>query len=109
MVLSLRAVPGSRRPVSQADRALGREPLGEQSRAVERRELVVAADDVPVDQDERNGPPMPEIPHGLAESGVVVERHLVEVEAARIEQRLGADAESAPLRRIENDSWHQGA
>ena len=88
---------------------LGREALGEEPRAVERSELLVSTHGLTVDQDERDCPLPAEIPHALAERRIVVERDLVEVEATRIEQRLRADTESAPLRRIEDDSRHQEA
>ena len=88
---------------------LGGEALGEKPRAIERRELLVATDGIAVDHHERHRPLPAQIPDALTECRVVVERHLLEVEVARLEQRLGADAETTPLRRIEDDSGHQEA
>ena len=66
-------------------------------------------DGVAVDHDERHRPLPAQIPDPLTKCRVVIERHLVEVELARVEQSLGADAESTPLRRIEDDPGHQEA
>src|SRR4051794_32312604 len=106
---------GGRRSRSSADRRsrparrLRRELLGEEPGAVERGELLISADPLAVDHDERHGPLTAELPDGLSERRVVVERDLLEVEVTRIEERLGADAEAAPLRRVENDSGHRRA
>src|SRR5438045_5251774 len=74
--------------------------------AVELPELRVAADRAAVDQDLRNGPPAGELEQALAKGRVVVERDLLVVEAARLEQRLCADAVAAPASRIHLNPGH---
>src|SRR2546423_15187137 len=63
--------------------------------AVELPEFRVAADRAAVDQDLRHGPPAGEIEQPLPERRVVVERDLLVVEAARVEQSLCAHAITA--------------
>ena len=94
---------------AEASLSLRREPLGQEARAVEGRELVVAADGLAVDRHERHRPLPAQVVDALAKRRVVVERDLLEGEAARVEQHPGADAVAAPLRRIEADPGHRGA
>jgi len=68
-----------------AGQLLRGESLGQEAGAVERRELVIAADRLVVDRHER---------------------HLVVGEASGVEQRLRTNAVAAPLRRVEANPGH---
>jgi DNA repair protein RecO (recombination protein O) len=96
------------RVIRGAGRRLRGETLGQKARAVERRELVIAADRLAVDRHERHRPSATQVVHALAEARIVIERHLLVGEAASFEQRLRTDAVAAPFRRVEADPGHQG-
>src|SRR5205085_2405338 len=85
---------------------LGREDRLEPAGPVERVELGVAADRLPVDQDLRDGPAAGQVEQLLPEVRLVVEVDLLVGEALRLEQRLRADAEATPVRRVHLDSIH---
>jgi formamidopyrimidine-DNA glycosylase len=85
---------------------VGGQQLIERAVAVETPELGVAADRLAVDQDLRHRPAARQLVEGLPERLVVVEVDLLVLEAAPVEQRLGADAVAAPARRIHLNSCH---
>src|SRR6476646_8460980 len=74
--------------------------------AVELRELGVAADRAAVDQDLRHRPAAGEVEQPAAEGGIVVERDLLELDPARLEQGLRAHAVSAPAGRVHLHRGH---
>src|SRR5439155_9964397 len=103
------AAPGTARTASSAADpapALRGEQLVECARAVEAPELGVAADRAVVDDDLRDGPAPGEVEEALAEGGIVVEAHLVEVETPAVEERFRTHAVAAPARRIHLDPRH---
>ena len=73
-----------------AERASGREALGQKARAVERGELVVAADRLVVDRHERHRPPATQVVDALAEARIVVERRLSSYASPRASSRAFA-------------------
>src|SRR5207248_6263480 len=84
----------------------GGEQLVETAVAVEPPELGVAADRPVIDHDLRHGPPACEIEQPRPEARVLVDLDFVVLEPLRIEERLGTDAEAAPLRRIHANARH---
>ena len=103
---ALAASPAARAVLAEAEAALG-EPLGQLPRAIERRELLVAADRVAGDHDQRHRPLPAELVDRLPERGVVRERDLAERDASLLEQHLSADADPAPLGGVEDDTGHE--
>src|SRR5262249_10190523 len=99
------AARGTARRVSGSEQTLRREPL-ELAAAIELPELGVAADRPAVDQDLRHGPAAGELEEALPERGIVVERDLLVVEPARVQQRLRADAIAAPAGGVHLDLGH---
>src|SRR5205823_11275482 len=83
----------------------GRDPL-ELAAAIELPELGIAADRPAVDEDLRDGPAAGQVEQALAERRVVVERDLLVLEPACVQQRLGADAVGAPAGRVHLDPRH---
>src|SRR4029079_4817967 len=78
----------------------------ERAAAVELPELGVAADRAAVDQDLRDGPAARQVEQAAAEARVVVQRDLLVLAPACLEQRLGADAVAAPARRVHLHGGH---
>src|SRR5882672_11852204 len=71
--------------------------------AVERMQLIEAADMRFADEYLRHGAPTAALDHFLAQHRVVLDVELAVVKALAIEQRLRAHAERAPARRINED------
>src|SRR5206468_1869633 len=98
--------PTVRQARQRDDSQLGGEQPVERAGAVEAPELGVAADGLVVDQDLRHGPVPGQVVDALAERGVVVEVHFLELEAPALEERLRVYAVAAPARRVQLNSRH---
>src|ERR1051325_4671121 len=93
------------RGYSRPSRTSGGERL-ELAGAVQLPELGVAADRPSVDQDRGAGPAAGQVEQALGEGRVVVERYLLVLEPARIEQGFRPHAVAAPAGRIHLNPRH---
>src|SRR5687768_12434440 len=90
------------------EKGSGREQRVEAAGAIERGEVVVAADVPLTDVDLRDGAPAGALHHFLAARGLEVDADLLDLgHALRLEQPLGHQAERAHARRIHHDLRHR--